>query len=221
MTMRRLHIPLIAMAALAVVATVAAHVPFAFWSVDDAPPPAITLTGVDIGSPPDPGSTAYDSGTGQYTIFGDGADVWGTSDQLHFAYVPLTGDATVTVRLDYAEPLGAWTKVGIMFRDTLDANAPNAFLAYTPANGIRFQWRDTAGGPTGALYAGAGATPVWLRLERTGNTFKAYTSSDGTTWTLGATQPVPLASSGYVGLAVCSHTWANTAEAHFHALSIQ
>ena len=46
--------------------------------------------------------------------------------------------------------------------------------------------------------------PVWLRLQRAGNTFTASQSSDGTTWFTVGTSTIPMAATYYVGLAASS-----------------
>ena len=52
---------------------------------------------------------------------------------------------------------------------------------------------------------------TWLRLKRSGNTFTAYSSSDGETWTLYATKTLALPSTVFFGFALTAHTTAATA----------
>ena len=57
----------------------------------------------------------------------------------------------------------------------------------------------------GAAYASGNAPPEWLKLVRSGDSFSAFVSSDGTTWTqVGSSITVDLASTALVGLAVDS-----------------
>jgi hypothetical protein len=44
-----------------------------------------------------------------------------------------------------------------------------------------------------------------VRLVRSGNTFTAYASPDGSTWTFVGTDTIPMAASVYIGLVVTSH----------------
>ena len=77
----------------------------------------------------------------------------------------------------------------------------------TPANGVVVQWRTAQGGTT-AQVKSAGTLPVYLRVARTGSSFTAYTSPDGSTWTAVPGATVTLAGlSGPIlrGLAVTSH----------------
>jgi hypothetical protein len=97
----------------------------------------------DIGSPNLAGSANYSNGV--YTVFGSGADIWGTSDQFHYVYTTMTGDGTMIARVlsqDYTDP---WAKAGVMMRQSLDADSPYAFVFTTPGNGTDFQWRDAQG----------------------------------------------------------------------------
>jgi hypothetical protein len=78
-------------------------------------------------------------------------------------------------------------------------------LDVSPSGGVEFLTRSTTNGSTSAVGA-AGAAPVWLKLARSGSTFTASTSPDGTTWTKVGTATISMAANVYVGLVVCSHT---------------
>ncbi len=49
--------------------------------------------------------------------------------------------------------------------------------------------------------------PVWLKLERKGDQFSAFYSTDGVTWTtmVGSPQTISMPHSVYIGLAITSH----------------
>jgi len=59
--------------------------------------------------------------------------------------------------------------------------------------------------------------PVWIKIERKGDQFSAFYSSDGVTWTpmVWNAQTVSMSDSVHIGLAVTSHDKTNTAEARF------
>ena len=61
-------------------------------------------------------------------------------------------------------------------------------------------WREPDADPAGLFDA-----PYWVRLVRQGNSFSAYRSSNGTSWTLQGTITVTMNTSVFVGLAVTSH----------------
>jgi regulation of enolase protein 1 (concanavalin A-like superfamily) len=103
-----------------------------------------------------------------------------------------------------------------MFRQSLAADSPNAFVFLTPGEGAAFQTRATSGGTT-TFNAGPWwvSAPYWVKLVRSANTFSAYTSPDGTTWTLVTTQTIAMTADVYVGFAVTSHNNSVSATANF------
>lgn len=157
----------------------------------------------DVGLVGWPGFASYDSASGTLTVGGSGSDIWGTSDAFSFAYQQLQGDGSIVVRVDSLTNTDAWAKVGLMFRESLAANSKHAAIVATPSNGTQWLYRSSTGGSTSGTNSGGAFAPIWLKLERSGNTFKAYTSSNGSTWTqFGATQTISMASTLYVGLVV-------------------
>ena len=101
----------------------------------------------DIGSPSLTGSASYNNSTGVYTVSGCGTDIYGTSDQFRYVYIPVTGDATITAELTSVTDTNVWTKAGVMFRDSLNADGAYAFMFDTPTttNGIAYQYRSSDG----------------------------------------------------------------------------
>ncbi|HZE99261.1 MAG TPA: hypothetical protein VE981_19815, partial [Planctomycetota bacterium] len=95
-----------------------------------------------------------------------------------------------------------------MIRETLNANAANAFMAQSRSNGATFQRRVTAGGVTTSTAGAAVGAPTWVRLQRAGNLFTASTSPDGINWTVVGTDTVTMAATVQVGIAVTSHNGA-------------
>ena len=167
----------------------------------------------DIGSPAVGGSTTYASGT--FTVNGAGADIWGTADQFHFAYQPLTGDGEIVARVASLQNTHAWAKAGVMMRETLTGASRYALAAVSVGNGLAFQRRVTTGGSTSITSGGAGTAPYWVRLVRSGSTFSAYRSATGTSWTLIGSDTISMAATVYVGLAVTSHNVSTRATATF------
>jgi hypothetical protein len=175
----------------------------------------------DVGSVDVPGSTLFDGHT--FTLEGAGTDIGGVKDQFQFAYLPMTGNGTITARFIPQVP-SQFAKMGIMMRESLVADAAHASLLLTPQAtrsvelpkwSIRLFTRTSAAGETvdagGGLkleppYATWGRLmePYWLRLTRTGDTFAAAVSPDGQTWTQVGSADVPLKQDVLVGLVACS-----------------
>ena len=189
------------------------------------PPPPPCVTGwscADIGYTTPAGSQSL-SATGVWTVQGAGSDIWGTSDQFHYAWQALPGDGTVSAHVTSQTNTSAWAKAGVMLRLSSDPAAPFYALYVTPSNGVVVQYRATAGGNASQAASIAGATPVYLRVGRSGTTFTAYTSPDGTTWTAIAGSTVTLSSlsgSLLAGLAVTSHNGGALSSVTFDTVSI-
>jgi hypothetical protein len=164
-------------------------------------------TCADIGSPTPAGSQSFDPNTGTWTIQAGGADITGTSDQFRYVWQTLPGDGSVTAYVATQSNSSSGAKAGVMLRTSTDPGAPNYALVVSPAQGIKVQLRKTQGGSTSKLANPTGTTPAWLRITRSGNTFTAYTSPDGVTWTLipGSSATVSLGAPLLAGLAVTSH----------------
>ncbi|MBN2163404.1 MAG: family 43 glycosylhydrolase [Pontiellaceae bacterium] len=171
----------------------------------------------DVGS--GQAGNAYFSGE-TFLIEGSGADIWNSTDGFRYVYMPLSGDCSLVARVTGVENTDPWAKGGIMIRKSLAANAANAFVCVTPGNGLSFQWRSSDGGTTSYSNAGGVSAPHWVKLERHGNAFTAYRSTDGTTWTQqGTAQTISMGSTVYIGLAVTAHNSSLLCSASFDNVS--
>jgi len=168
------------------------------------------------GNPPDFKETAG----GQIIMSGIGTDIWDVADQFRFAYKSLSGNGSITVRVDSLVRSNEWAKAGVMIRETLEPGSKHAFTALTPepAHGLSFQRRPIAGQASANTDVANIPLPQWVRLTRTGNIFTAHYSADGSTWTEVVASPavdITMASNVYIGLAVCSHDAAIVTAAEF------
>ena len=187
------------------------------------PPPPALPTGwsfADIGAVGAAGSASESGGT--FTVKGAGADVWGTADALGLASTTLTGDGTIVARVVSVENVNAWTKAGVMMRDTTASGSAHAFMISTPTTtkGLAFQRRVTTGGASTNTAGPVAAPPYWVRLTRSGNTITAATSANGTTWTTVASDTFTMGTTIRVGLAVSSHVAGTPATAVFDNVTI-
>jgi regulation of enolase protein 1 (concanavalin A-like superfamily) len=184
--------------------------------VSDARP---AWTGRDIGAVAAAGSDADE--LVRHTVSGSGADIWGTADEFRFASRTWNGDGTLIARVASIEDTYPWAKAGVMFRESLDANARFVAVVVTPSRGIALQWRSTTGAAAQNITFTSLTAPRWIRLTRTGNTFSSAVSDDGLTWATTSGIAVTMAASTQVGLAVTSHADGIVAKAVFEALSIE
>ena len=164
----------------------------------------ITWLGRDIGAVAAAGTNSEAGGV--WTIEGSGRDIWDNDDEFHFVYQTFTGDFTVTARLASIENTDGWAKSGVMVRQSLDANSVNAFALISPTNGASFHRRKITAQQTAQTQVGGIVAPHWVRLVREGDTFTAYRSANGSTWTAIASDTVVMPQpTVYVGMAVTSH----------------
>lgn len=146
-----------------------------------------------------------------WTIVANGSDIWGNSDGFHFVYQTPTftrDTGTLIAHVASLTTANAWTKAGVMIRETTAGNSKNSCMLTTPSDGTNaatFQWRADTGGASDSIYPGGGGSPEWLKLVRNGNVFRGYHSEDGVSWTHLGDSTVNMSSFVRVGLAVTSH----------------
>ena len=161
----------------------------------------------DIGTVATAGSATYASaGKNTFVISGSGKDIGGTTDSYSFAYTGVTGDFTITTHVADVSLASAGYKWGLVMRESLSANSPMLTVNLTGRQ-AQFGTRSTTGGATSWQYGNDYTwIPVWFRLQRTGNVFTGYQSSDGVNWFVVGSSTISMAGNYYAGLAVCAGT---------------
>jgi outer membrane protein assembly factor BamB len=187
------------------------------------PPPPGCFSGWtcgDIGNATPGGSQSASGGT--WTVQGGGGDIWGTSDQFRYVWQGLPGDGGLSARVASQSNTNAWAKAGLMIRQDPGAGAAEYSALVTPGHGIIVEWRTTLGATTTRTASITGAPPIYVKVARTGSSFSAYTSADGTTWTLVPGSSVSLGISGpaLVGLAVTSHNTSSLCSTVFDSVTL-
>jgi len=161
------------------------------------------------------------TGADSFMLSASGADIWGTADECRYVYKSLNGNGSITVRVDSIQNTNGWAKGGAMIRESLDPSSKLVMAVVSPANGVQFSWRDfTSGDMSEHNTQGGLSAPHWVRLTRTGNTFKAEQSADGVSWqpvvdTASNTHETIMVSSVYIGVALTSHDAALVNAAEF------
>ncbi|UCG58406.1 MAG: tandem-95 repeat protein [Phycisphaerales bacterium] len=184
---------------------------------------ATYLEGVDINGSLPAGTVTADTGFGDYTITAGGADIWGTADQFYYAYhaneadgtpILVSGDFTAIVGFKTMEPYTTghdWAKIGIMARADVSPGSPHATIFRSLRMGAASQGRDSAGHeswhvPMDVDYGRN--DPVWVRLDRVGDTFTSCCAvgveTPPTVWTSLRSREVPLPPAVMLGLAASS-----------------
>ncbi len=157
---------------------------------------------------------------GPFAVTSSGLDVWGAADELTLAGRSWTGDGVFVVRVGSVQNTHAWTKAGLMLRETTSVGSKHAFLLASPGKGVAFQRRATTDGLSVSTSGPMTTAPIWLKLERRGTSIGAFTSADGATWKAVGSASIAFASTITVGLAVSSHDAVLPATATFTDLSL-
>lgn len=138
----------------------------------------------DVNSPHVPGSCSLRNGV--YAIRGGGAKIgtwlYRVVDQFGFLHHFATGDATISCRLLSQTVPGNDAEAGLLFRDNPGGLARFVALVVDATHQLILKWRDQPDGDCNSLNLGTANLPLFLKLERTGDTFSAYTSEDGLHW---------------------------------------
>ncbi|MCJ7778413.1 MAG: DUF1349 domain-containing protein [Sedimentisphaerales bacterium] len=164
-----------------------------------------------------PSYSSFTGGPTTYTMTARGADIVGVSDQFHFAFKQFSGVGDITAKVVSVSNTNAWAKAGVMFRETLDADAKFVMVVVTPGSGVSMQLRSAAG--SGSEEVATVATvkaPQWVKLSRSGNTFTGQYSANGTTnWTTIGSIDIPMLTDVSIGLCLTSANVDATCTAEF------
>jgi regulation of enolase protein 1 (concanavalin A-like superfamily) len=189
-------------------------------------PPPVTWTSKIIGTVASGATGSWSQNGTTHTLSAGGADIYGAADNFRFTYQSITGDFTLTARVQSLSNANTWSKAVVMVRENDTAGARNVATVISPTatNKYRRQARLTAGGTSTSDPSTANsALPSWIRLQRVGTTFTSAHSTNGTTWTpLAGSATLSIGATALVGLGVCSHTTTanTTATAVFTDVSI-
>ncbi len=132
-------------------------------------------------------SLNFGSASGKHISNGGSIDITAkgkfenSREEFYFVYKELVGDFVMTVRLDNYTAVSTTNQAAAgLFLSSLGSDFVFAFSA-KGGNGYNYSHRLAAGGNAsrGSLYATDGEGSVYLKLERSGNTYKASYSSDG------------------------------------------
>jgi rhamnogalacturonyl hydrolase YesR/regulation of enolase protein 1 (concanavalin A-like superfamily) len=180
-------------------------------------------TGSDIGTVNAAGS--FSEASGSYTVSGSGADVWGTSDECYFVRKQLTGNFTIIARVASTTYDSTYSQFGLMARNTLDGNSAQVSVCWALNDSIKrvksLARTSTGGTISVSTKVDAPAPPVYLKITRSGSTFTAYKSDNGTTYTQVSQYTITMNSAIYVGMYVCSRNDGVLSHATFDNVSTQ
>jgi hypothetical protein len=184
------------------------------------------------------GTGEYDSELGVWVVRIKGGYLWDRKDSFHYLFDKLHGDGEITVcivGIDSVPPntLGWQTKVGVMIRETLAPGSKHSIVALTPRGGytIIFEHRPVADGESVYNFSTSlddvnqdmlFSFPFWVKLQRKGNRFRGYFSSDGVRWSqTGDEQIIDMAYTVHAGLAVTADPSGTTGIVTFDNMTVK
>jgi fibronectin type 3 domain-containing protein len=181
-------------------------------------PQVTALTSADIGASM-PGSTTTIQSGADYDVTAGGPAIYNTADGFRFLYLPQSGNFDVKVRIASISVSGGIDQAGLMVRTSLDPSSPEIAVTASPTQGYRFKYRTAqAGATTGPTTSASTPYPnVWLRLQRVGNLFTGYFSSDGVNWTAAGNLTLAMPSSLFLGLAAAANVANATINVQFRS----
>ncbi len=175
-----------------------------------------TWVGANVGSTGTFGSECYLSATGNYSINGAGTLSSTNVDGFRFIYATLNGNGSITARVN-SLTTPSNNKAGVMIRESLANNARSASsLIVRASSSWRSQFvRRTSTGANASITQPNTTTtpPYWVRITRSGNTFTAHRSSNGSSWSQIGSATIAMSSTTYIGLAVASGSTSASATA--------
>ncbi len=172
--------------------------------------PAVTAEGAfdiveDVGTRRVPGSTKYDASGCSYTVTGGGENLWGTSDEFHFAALRVGGDFILTAEGELkGKGVNAHRKWGIMFRQGLDGSSIYADSAIHGDGLTSLQYREKSGAETLEVKA-ALTSPDVVQLERAGKMVIMRAAKRGEALVETGRVALDFSAEILAGLFVCSH----------------
>jgi TolB protein len=159
-----------------------------------------------VGQTPPGVKAAYDAASGEYSITGGGANVWGTTDAFYFVWKRVNGDVTLSADIKWLGTSAAeHRKAMLMFRQSLE---PGSLYADAVSHGNGLTSLQFRGAPNENTYQVVAAEddPSRLRIVRKGSRLTMYFAKPGEEWKpAGPVEFISLQEPFYVGLGVCSH----------------
>ncbi|WP_121356256.1 TolB family protein [Flavisolibacter nicotianae] len=159
----------------------------------------------DIGPVLHKGTVAYDANGGTYVITGSGANIWGASDEFHFAWRKLKGNFILQARAKLMDKgVDPHRKLGWMVRKSLDTSSSSVNATVHGDGLTSLQYRKVAGGTMEEKKFDTKAPDV-IQLERRGNRFIMSVAHSGELFVSQDISDIDLGDDVYVGLFVCAH----------------
>ena len=128
------------------------------------------------------------------------------SDKMHFVWKRITGDCQITAQVLVPSLSDRWGRAGVMIRDSLTPGSKFAAVYATSGEGSAYQFRTENDQKSLGNAQPEDFTPLWVKLERKGNVFRGFTSSNKTTWMLRGKPEIIMNDDVYIGINATNHS---------------
>ncbi|MGJ8653632.1 MAG: carbohydrate-binding protein [Opitutaceae bacterium] len=174
------------------------------------------------------GVALYNAVSKTWTVSGNGPTMWYSAPpDYHFAYLPVTGDATIIAKLTGLT--GGSTndaRAGLVFSENLTDTADMQAIIIKGPFGADPTMHSFRRGDVAHSHQGNSGSrtyprmadpkvPYWLKIERIGDRVNCYSSPDGISWSCGESADYAVGATAYFGLAVSSDQTTNQSTATF------
>jgi hypothetical protein len=158
----------------------------------------------DIGNCKLKGKTNYNPSTKVYTLTGGGFNMWDKTDEFHMTWKKETGDFSLAAKIAFeGKGVDAHRKVGIIIRESLEANAKYADVAVHGDGLTSLQYREAIGQITKEVVGPKDAD--YIVLERIGKKIIMKTATGKYPQDVTGEIELDFPETCYVGLFICSH----------------
>lgn len=145
---------------------------------------------------------------GEFIIDAGDGDFWGNACRGHYTYQQCSGNSQIIAKINDFTHAQSFSMAGVMIRESLDDSSKFAasLMISTPGPVMR-ERLETNGAVNQKTFPGTGEkAPYWVKLERTGHLFTAYTSANGLDWTKTREVTITMSNEAYIGLVATTHT---------------
>ena len=160
----------------------------------------------DVGAALVPGSSSYNSATGQYTINSAGYNIWYIRDEFRFLWKKMSGDVSLAADINFPDTAGYFDRKAVLIiRQSLDDDSKEAMAGLHGAGLVHLAWRPEKGQSIKDIQVDKKGA-LRLGIEKRGNAFAIFVSHAGEPLQQFG-DPIQLNIDGpfYVGIGFCSH----------------
>ncbi|MEJ5312089.1 MAG: TadE/TadG family type IV pilus assembly protein [Anaerolineae bacterium] len=159
------------------------------WTGLDLPTPSQSVVGGQLQIMPNRGRIGGINNTG--------TDL----DGAHYVYQgPISGDFDIRLRVISIGSTDTGAEAGLMVRESMALNSRYFATLVKRANTVHQDYRLNTGGAAAEGGGNSISLPLWVRITRTGNVFRSYSSTNGSTWTERSSSRTIAMGAVYVGI---------------------